>query len=74
MCIAIPALVTSVKGCEAVAEIGGQPRQINVFFTPEVTAEDYVLLNNGYAMRVISKWEAFELFELLEEISKVSRD
>ena len=74
MCIAIPALVTSMNGSEAVAEVGGQPRQINVFLTPEVKVGDYVLLRNGYATSVINEQEALEIFELLEEISKAESD
>ena len=36
VCIAIPALVTSINSSEAVAEVGGQPRQVNISLTPEV--------------------------------------
>ena len=70
MCIAIPALVKSIHGYEAVAEIGGRERQINVFFTPEVKVGDYVLLDSGYSMEVISEAEAFEIFEFLEQVSE----
>ena len=71
MCIAIPALVRSVDGSEAVAEVGDQLRQINVFLTPEVKVGDYVLLRNGYATMIYSEQEALEILELLEEISKM---
>ena len=74
VCIAIPALVTSINGSEAVAEIGGQPRQINISLAPEVNVGDYVLLRNGYATTVVSDQEALEIFQLLEEISKVDND
>ena len=74
MCIAIPALVTSVNGNEAVAEVGGRPRQINVFLTPEVKVGDYVLLRNGYATEIYSEQEALEVLELLEEISRIDSD
>jgi len=70
VCIAIPALVTSMNGSEAVAEVGGQSRQINVFLTPEVKVRDYVLLRNGCATSIINEREALEIFKFLEEISK----
>jgi len=54
VCIAIPALVTSINGSEAVAEVGGQPRPINVFLTSEVRVGDYVFLRNGYATTVLN--------------------
>jgi hydrogenase expression/formation protein HypC len=71
VCIAIPALVTSINGSEAIAEVGGQPRQVNVFLTPEVRVGDYVSLQNGYATMIISEQEAPEILELLEEIIRV---
>jgi len=71
VCIAIPALVRSVDGREAVAEVGDRLRQINVFLTPEVKVGDYVLLRNGYATMIYSEQEALEILELLEEISKM---
>jgi len=74
VCIAIPALVRSVDGSEAVAEVGDRLRQINVFLTPEVKVGDYVLLRNGYATMIYSEQEALEILELLEEISKMDSD
>ena len=73
MCIAIPALVKSVNGYKAVAEVGGKPRQINVFFTPEVRVGDYVLLDNGYSTMILSVLEMLEIFDFLEEMSKASQ-
>lgn len=71
VCIAIPALVTSINGSEAVAEVGGQPRPINVFLTSEVRVGDYVFLRNGYATTVLNDQEAFEILDLLEEIASL---
>jgi len=71
VCIAIPPLVTSINGSEAVAEVGGQPRPINVFLTPEVRVGDYVFLRNGYATTVLNDQEAFEILDLLEEIASL---
>ena len=74
ICVAIPALLTSKDGCEAVAEVGGQPRPVNVSLTPEVNVGDYVLLSNGYATEVINDEEALEILELLEEINRIESD
>lgn len=74
MCIAIPALVTSINGNEAVAEVGGQPRPINVSLTPEVKVGDYVYLRNGYATAVLCNQKAFEVLELLEEIARLDSE
>lgn len=71
-CIAIPALVTSINGSEAVTEVSGSPRRINISLTPEVKVGDYVLLRNGYATDVYTEQEALEVLELLRDISEMS--
>jgi hydrogenase assembly chaperone HypC/HupF len=73
-CIAIPALVKSIHGSGAVAEVGGQPRLINVYLTPEVRIGDYVSLRNGYATTIISESEALEILEFLEELIRLDGD
>ena len=74
MCIAVPALVKSVDGYKAIAEVNGKSRQVNIFFTPEVRTGDYVLLDNGYSTRILSVFEMLEILDLLEEISKSAGD
>ncbi len=64
-------MVTSINGSEAVAEVGSQPRPINVFLTPEARVGDYVFLRNGYATTVLNDQEAFEILDLLEEIARL---
>ena len=74
VCIAVPALVKSVDGYKAIAEVNGKSRQVNIFFTPEVRTGDYVLLDNGYSTRILSVFEMLEILDLLEEISKSAGD
>ena len=74
VCITIPALVTSIYGSGAIAEVNGQPRQINVFLTPVVRVGDYVLLRHGYATTIISEPEALEIIKFIEEITRVDSD
>jgi len=72
VCIAIPVLVTLlINSSEAIAEVGGQPRPINVFLNPEIRVGDYVFLRNGYATTVLNDQEAFEILDLLEEIASL---
>lgn len=68
MCLAIPALIKSINGKEAEAEIGGITRQISLWLTPEVKVGDYVLLHTGYAIGIIDKEEAEETLRLINEI------
>jgi len=71
MCLAIPALVKSIDGHQAMVEIGGLTRQASIQLTPEVKVGDYVLLHTGYAINVIDEAEAEETLKLLRELSEV---
>ena len=71
MCLAIPALVKSIKGFQAEVYIEGIIRQASIQLTPEVKVGDYVLLHTGYAISVIDENEARETLQLLREISEV---
>ncbi|MFC1916801.1 HypC/HybG/HupF family hydrogenase formation chaperone [Chloroflexota bacterium] len=66
MCLAIPALIKSIEGRTAKAEIGGVIRQISTWLTPDVKEGDYVLLHTGYAINIIDENEAKETIKLLE--------
>jgi hydrogenase expression/formation protein HypC len=72
MCLAIPALVKSIKGHQAEVDIDGVTREVSIQLTPEVKVGDYVLLHTGYAINVIDAAEAEETLKLLKEISEIS--
>lgn len=71
MCLAIPALVRSIKGNQAEVDIEGVTRQASIQLTPEVKVGDYVLLHTGYAINIIDEAEAKETLKLLKELSEV---
>jgi hydrogenase expression/formation protein HypC len=70
MCLAIPALIKSIKGQQAVADIEGVTREISLQLTPEAKVGDYVLLHTGYAISIIDADEAEETLKLLREMSE----
>jgi len=70
MCLAIPTLITSIKGTTARAEIGGVERTISLALTPEAQGGDYVLIHTGYAIGVLDEEEAQETLRLLEELAE----
>lgn len=72
MCLAIPALIKSIKGQQAVAEIEGVTRDISLQLTPEAKVGDYVLLHTGYAISIIDAAEAAETLKLLREMAEAS--
>ena len=71
MCLAIPALIKSVDGLQAEADIDGVTRQVSLQLTPEAKVGDYVLLHTGYAINVIDPEEAEETLKLLRELSEI---
>jgi hydrogenase expression/formation protein HypC len=71
MCLAIPALVKSVEGNQAIVDIDGVTREVSTMLTPEVKVGDYVLLHTGYAINVIDPAEAEETLKLLRQIGEV---
>jgi hydrogenase expression/formation protein HypC len=70
MCLAIPALIKSIKGQQAVADIEGVTREISLQLTPEAKVGDYVLLHTGYAISIIDADEAAETLKLLREMAE----
>jgi hydrogenase expression/formation protein HypC len=72
MCLAVPALIKSINGQQAVADIEGVTRDISLQLTPEAKVGDYVLLHTGYAISVIDADEAEETLKLLREMSEAS--
>lgn len=74
MCLAIPALITSISDKEADVEIGGISRRISLYLTPEARVGDYVLVHTGYAINVLDQEEAKETLEILREIAEGVED
>jgi len=70
VCLAIPALIKSIDGKEAEAEIGGISRRVSLWLTPDAKVGDYVLLHSGYAINVLDQEQAEETLELLREIAE----
>jgi len=70
MCLAIPALIKTIDGQQAVADIEGITRDISLQLTPEAKVGDYVLLHTGYAISIIDPAEAEETLKLLREMSE----
>ncbi|MCL0104685.1 HypC/HybG/HupF family hydrogenase formation chaperone [Dehalococcoidia bacterium] len=68
MCLAIPALIRTIEGQEAEADMGGFSHRISLWLTPEVEVGDHVLIHTGYAISVLDQEEAEETLRLFEEI------
>lgn len=74
MCLAIPALIMSIEGTTARAEVGGVARTVSLTLTPEAQVGDYVLLHTGFAIGVVDEEEAQETLRLVEELAEFYTD
>ena len=69
MCLAIPALIKSVEGTNAIAEIGGVTRPVSLALTPEARVGSYVLVHTGFAIQRYSPEEAAASLKAWQEIN-----
>ena len=74
MCLAIPALIKTIEGFEAVVEIGGITRRISLRLTPEASVGDYVLVHTGFAISIIDRAEAEETLRTFREIAGLAEE
>jgi len=74
MCLAIPALVKSIKNQEADVDMGGITRRISLRLTPQAKVGDYVIVHTGYAINILDQHEAQETLRLFQELAKAAEE
>jgi len=72
MCLAIPALITSIVDQQAEVEVGGVVRIIGLWLTPEAKIGDYVYVHAGFAISIVDEEEAEESLRLLRQLAESS--
>jgi hydrogenase expression/formation protein HypC len=70
MCLAIPALITSIDGQLAEVEIGSVRRKVSLALTPEAKVGDYAIVHTGFAISILDEQEAQETLELFAEMAE----
>jgi hydrogenase expression/formation protein HypC len=74
MCLAIPALITSLEDNKAKVDFGeGVLRDVNVTLV-NAKVGDYVLVHAGYAIQTMDKKDALETLALWKEILAYEKD
>ncbi len=74
MCLAIPALIKSIKNEEADVDMGGITRWISLRLTPQAKVGDYVIVHTGYAINILDQHEARETLKLFEQMAKAAAE
>lgn len=70
MCLGIPARVLTIEPGlmpSAIIDVAGQIRTCCTAYVPEVAVGDYVLIQNGFAMSVLSEADALLSLEAIQE-------
>lgn len=74
MCLAIPALIKSIRNEEADIDMGGIMRRISLRLTPQAKVGDYVIVHTGYAINILDQHEARETLKLFEQLARAAEE
>ena len=66
MCLAIPGKIEKIEGDNATVDYGGIKKKANITFIDAEIGE-YILVHVGFAIEVIDKKKAEEMYNLLYE-------
>lgn len=66
MCLSTPAKVFRINGKMAKVKIGNSFHEIDLTLNPSVKTGDYVLVQNNFAIKKISKKEAKETLKIID--------
>ena len=73
MCLAIPAQVKSINENNlATVDILGVTREVALDLTPSAEVGSYVLIQNGFAIEVVSEEAAQETLDLIKEFPELA--
>lgn len=67
MCLAIPLKIISIDDTQAVVDLGDDKTTIVDVAMVEAKVGDYVIVNTGFAVRVMDEEDAMETIELLKK-------
>lgn len=75
MCLAIPGkIVTLQEAGNAIVDIGGVRKQVNVSLLPDIELGDYVIVHVGYALSRVDEQEAQRTLNLFAELGELAAE
>ena len=74
MCLAVPMKIVKLTGTDAVVELGGVQRPVNLTLISdsEIKIGDYVIVHAGFAIQKLDNADAEERLKLLQEMLELS--
>ncbi|MBO3768693.1 MAG: HypC/HybG/HupF family hydrogenase formation chaperone [Thermoproteota archaeon] len=70
MCLGIPGKVEVIKGKEAVVDLGGVKRKVRLDLVEDLSQGDYVIVHAGFVIQKLTKEEAKDLLNAIEELGE----
>jgi hydrogenase expression/formation protein HypC len=77
MCLTVPGQIVSVEGSDvriARVDFGVAVRLANLMYAPEANVGDFVIVQAGFAVRVLSAAEAEEALAYHRELAETARE
>lgn len=75
MCLAIPGKIVTVQDAgNAIVDIGGVRKQVNVSLLPDIAPGDYVIVHVGYALSRVDEQEARRTLNLFAELGELTAE
>lgn len=68
MCLAVPMKVIEIEDNEAVVELGGLKKKINLGLLEKMDVGDYVIVHAGFAIQKLDEKEAEKTLVLVREM------
>jgi hydrogenase expression/formation protein HypC len=79
MCLAVPGKILSIVNDDGVmrtgrVSFGGIVKEVNLAYTPDAAAGDYVIVHVGFAISTVDEREAERVFAYLQELDDLAED
>lgn len=70
MCLGIPGKVEAIEGKEAIVDMGGVKRKVRLDLIENLNQGDYVVVHAGFVIQKLTKEEAKDLLDAIEELGE----
>ncbi|MHB1397800.1 MAG: HypC/HybG/HupF family hydrogenase formation chaperone [Trichloromonadaceae bacterium] len=68
MCLAVPMMVKSIDGDNAICEIDGVRREASLMMVDDVAVGDFVLIHAGFAIEKLDQADAEQTLALFRQV------
>jgi hydrogenase expression/formation protein HypC len=70
VCLAVPALLVEVEGCEGVADLHGNRVPVSTVLVPDARVGDWILMHAGFAIQRLDTVAAQRTWSILNDLAR----